>query len=303
MKKLGRTFELEIETGDAADPSDVIRITNPLTLEFSVCRNTFASANTGNFKIHNLAESTRTQIFKDKYRTDIRRKIRLRAGYGNTKSEIFFGDYQDAFSYRQGAGIVTEINALDGVFAMRNGFTSQTIAAGTAMREMLATLAKDMPGIMRAFIGEFTGQNKRGATLFGNSYEQIQTLTNGQCSVDCGVLKLLGPDEVIDDGGDVFVINSQAGLLGSPRRADAQLVAEMMFEPRLTIGQAVNLESTTAPIYNGTYQVCGIEHAGIISDAVGGELKTTVSMLVEERSFKRIKEQPLAKGETVANAT
>ena len=52
----------------------------------------------------------------------------------------------------------------------------------------------------------------------------------------------------------------------------------MIFEPRLQIGQFVEIESKTETIYNGTYKVVGIEHTGMISDAQSGQCKTKVRL-------------------------
>lgn len=52
----------------------------------------------------------------------------------------------------------------------------------------------------------------------------------------------------------------------------------MLFEPRLTIGQQVQLQSQTNRIFNGMYKVMGFEHSGMISPAVGGDCKSSVSL-------------------------
>jgi len=57
------------------------------------------------------------------------------------------------------------------------------------------------------------------------------------------------------------------------------VTAEMLFEPRLKIGQVVELVSRDYPSLNQLYKVIGIQHSGTISDAVGGKCKTTVRML------------------------
>ena len=52
----------------------------------------------------------------------------------------------------------------------------------------------------------------------------------------------------------------------------------MIFEPRLQIGQFIDIQSKTETIYNGTYKVIGIEHSGTISDSQSGTCKTKVSL-------------------------
>lgn len=52
----------------------------------------------------------------------------------------------------------------------------------------------------------------------------------------------------------------------------------MLFEPRLTVGQLVRVESTTNRQYNRDWKVLGFEHRGIISPSVAGECVTSVRL-------------------------
>ena len=52
MSKFQRKYELTLETATGS----TITITDPLTLEFSITRDTLASANTADFRIFNLGE-------------------------------------------------------------------------------------------------------------------------------------------------------------------------------------------------------------------------------------------------------
>ena len=54
----------------------------------------------------------------------------------------------------------------------------------------------------------------------------------------------------------------------------------MIFEPRITVGQLVEIESSTASIFDGQFKVIGIHHAGIISGAVAGEARTTLNLFI-----------------------
>jgi hypothetical protein len=64
---------------------------------------------------------------------------------------------------------------------------------------------------------------------------------------------------------------------------------EMLFEPRLTIGQTVQLKSDTNRIFNGIYKVMGFEHSGTISDAVAGPCKTSVSLWLGTQVLETVK--------------
>ena len=52
----------------------------------------------------------------------------------------------------------------------------------------------------------------------------------------------------------------------------------MIFEPRLLVGQALYLESTTEKNFNGNYKVIGFKHAGNISGSVASKVITSANL-------------------------
>lgn len=81
--------------------------------------------------------------------------------------------------------------------------------------------------------------------------------------------------------------------MNTPTLEQSFVHCEMIFEPRLVIGQTIALETSTgdnnapgslapagtasAPLSN-VYKVTGFTHRGIISPVVGGELITEVTL-------------------------
>lgn len=55
------------------------------------------------------------------------------------------------------------------------------------------------------------------------------------------------------------------------------------------MSQVLELNSSVQKVYNGQYKVIGIKHQGIISEAVGGQLITTLNMLLGSDYFGRLK--------------
>lgn len=271
--KFGRKYTLSVEVAGGQKTE----ITLPLTIDFDVRRNSQSSANTANFRIYNLHERTRNLIYFDRYNISEFRAIQLRAGYQTFTPLIFNGTVRQSYSYREGVNMITEIECYDGGFQMVNGFTSQTIGIGTTATEVIRSLASTLPGLTaQPIVGAFNTINKRGEVLFGNTWELISQKTGGLANIDNGQVKALQNNEVID--GEIVEINSANGLLGSPKRSDALLEFDMLFEPRLTIGQVVDLKSSTNRIFNGRYKVMGVTHRGTISGAVAGDATTTVSL-------------------------
>ena len=285
--KFGRKYTLAIEVAGGQRTE----ITLPLTIDFDVRRNSMSSANTANFRIYNLGERTRNLIYFDRYNISEFRAIQLRAGYDKFTPLIFNGTVRQAYSYREGVNMVTDVECYDGGFQMVNGFTSQTIGIGTTATEVVRSLAASLPGLSASpIVGAFNTINKRGEVLFGNTWQIIGQKTGGLANIDNGQVKALQNNEVIT--GEITEISSSTGLLGSPKRSDALIEFDMIFEPRLTIGQVLELKSSTNRIFNGRYKVMGVQHRGTISDAVAGTAVTTVSLWLGTQVLQVIQGTP-----------
>lgn len=282
--KFDRKYKLSVEVEGGRN----VEIELPFTCEFQVNRQSLASANTGTFVIRNLGQRTRDLIYLDKYDWTTPRAVQFRAGYGTFTPLILNGTVKQAFSYREGVDMVTVIEAWDGGFQHVNGFSSMTVAPGQSANYILNKLCADLPQIKGApIIGDFPVTNARGEVLFGNTWQIIQQKSNGLATIDNSQVKILNNNECIE--GEIPLINSDSGLLGSPRRSDAQLEFEMLFEPRFTIGQIVQLQSSTNKLFDGTYKVMGFNHKGVISPVVSGQASTSVSLWLGTELLKVIK--------------
>lgn len=277
MRKWTRNYFLTVQTDEKA--LDYIDITMPLTISFRIKRSVNSSANTASITVLNLAENTRRKVFLDSYKTMYYKGIELRAGYGNEKETlplIFKGNIQKAFSKRNGTNYETTIDALDGGFAYVNARSSRQFAAGTTDKQALKELAADLPHIELGKIGNFNLTSPRGNTVDGSTLDYFSTFSEKNFFIDLEKINCLLPSEGFE--GNIKVINADVGLLGTPLREEAFLTFEMIFEPRLQIGQFIDIQSKTETIYNGTYKVIGIEHSGTISDSQSGTCKTKVSL-------------------------
>jgi hypothetical protein len=184
--------------------------------------------------------------------------------------------------------VVTEISAYDGGLAIANGFTAQTIAAGANVRDVISTLARSLPRIAGTpVVGDFPGVNYRGKVLFGNTWNLILQESGNLATIDNNQVKVLQPNEAL--AAEIPVISSESGMLGTPRRSQTKLEVDMLFEPRLTVGQIVELRSTVNPIYNGVYKVAGFAHRGVISPAQGGQAISTVSLFFGDAEFNIVR--------------
>lgn len=258
---------------------DVIQITNPFTLEFSIQRKALASVNTGTFRIYNLNEDTRNSLYKDYTNLLCLRKVVLRAGYEDPLPIIFSGNIKWCTSARKKGqtNFVTEIEAYDWSFAMSNSYSNWNIPGTVSKQRVIDQLIKDMSGlgVSRGLVRSYSEEYK-DVVVSGETWERLKTETQGACYIDNGKVNVLNEDDCFV--GDINEISSRTGLLGSPKRSETYVMAEMLFEPTLVIGQLAELQTSSQKMFNGQYKVVGINHQGVISDAVSGDCTTTVSL-------------------------
>jgi hypothetical protein len=274
--KFQRTWTAVIAGAD----NQQITVAYPLTIMFHVSRNTLASANTGNFRLYNLSEKNRMLILKDRWDPEIYRQIIVYAGYQSEPKlpVIFQGNILSAQSYREGVDWITEIEALDGGFGIINGQVSTTLPEGWNFREIFNSTVQTMKNVTRGAVGDFGANNSRGVTLMGNSWDVLnKAVQDGDAFIDNEQVNVLRNGEYRMESGLVTTINADSGLLGTPRRYDKTLQISVLFEPRMVVGQKIELESLET-VFNGVYKIIGIAHRATISEAIGGDAVTTITV-------------------------
>lgn len=291
-EKFDRQFSLKVEIQprgkDEAPPTARdrwVEITQPLTVEFHICRSLMGSANTANFRILNLASRSRNQIYKDRYNFTDYRACQFWAGYGGRLYQCFNGNVIAAWSKRDSGSTetVTEVQAQES-YAMVNAFTNRSIAQ-TGYRDALMQISKDFLHMDEPIIGNIQGESARTLALYGPSIKLLQQYAgDATVTIDNNRLLVLRPNETIK--GDIAEVSSETGLLGSPYRSQFLVEAEMLFTPELKVGQFLQLKSTVNPIFNKVpYRVIGFQHSGVISGAVCGTARTLVQLQTGQGEF------------------
>jgi len=279
MGKIFPTWQLSVETGpfdSSGNATTHLALYPPYTCEFDIRREYLASAQTGTFVVSQLGEPTRNQIYKDRYATTQYAALQFRAGYqsqGGFLPLLFNGTLRWAYSERtEPTNVRTIMEAFDGGFAMANAQTNRSVASGQSLADTLRSLNADLPNIYPTpIIGSFPQTSPRGQALSGPTWKIIQdNIPAGSfATIDNNQLKVLNDNEYIaPPSGNIPVISSQTGLLSPPIRSGALIVCELLFEPRLAVGQLINLQSTENTIYNGPKKVMGFSHKGTISGGV-----------------------------------
>jgi hypothetical protein len=267
----------------------------PTTLEFHVESRALASANTASFRLYNLNSNTRKVIYKDYFDIEGSNSLRLvtlMAGYGDALSRVFYGNIKEAQSFREEGSVnfITSIDCYDWSFAMVNALSRDTLGPpeyplpllrSTVIDRLINDLTK--VGISRGVVNK-EGFDLGGAPYLkaytpaanydGNTWEALKHETNDHCFIDNGTVHCMLDDDCFE--GDTILINSDMGLLSTPKKSKNLMKIDILFEPSIRLGQRVELMSQSEPLYNGPYKVIGIEHHGIISGAVGGKCRTTL---------------------------
>lgn len=301
MIKLGRRYKLTFQTDVTASKKNAIEITNPITLQFDIDRNTASSLNSASFRIYNLSETNRSLIFQN--RTSInnardRKKVILQAGYSTALNRdedlttIFTGDLLEAYSYRQGTDVITYINAQDGGFAAYNSRTNTTLQKGLSLKDIASNLIAGFKenGVEKGVIGNIEGTAKTSTALNGNNFSLLTKDYKDQVFIDLEKVNILNQNEYIkSSGGKVLLITSESGLLGTPLRQGSNVVIDMLFEPRVHVGNLVEISAQFNPLFNGQYKVMGIKHSGTISEAIGGDCKTTLQLFIGNELLGELK--------------
>ena len=172
--------------------------------------------------------------------------------------------------------MVTTIDVIDPDILTQ--YTSVTFDAGTTFKEAINYLTSQFPNLKQGEVGSFEGEFKTPTVFDGNSFSAINELTGGHTFIDNGILNTLNDNECLSNYG-AYLIQSDTGLLGTPKRYDAVLEIEMLFEPSIRLGQMVEIVSETQSRFNGQYKVVGLEHNCTISGATAGTRTTKIQVL------------------------
>lgn len=281
MDKLGRNYVLRVQdNGGRGSPviigSQDVEIKFPLTMDFDIKRALISSANVAQFRIYNLSEGTRVKLAHDISDWGTYQGVELRAGYGSNMPTIFKGNVRQCWSVREVCDIITTIECYDGGFAIAAAFTAAGIPEGEPTSEAFARMIADLPGIKRGIIGSYNDKLGRPMALNGPTADQLAKLSEGGFFIDLETAHVLGENECIQ--GQIDELSSDSGLLSTPVREIGILRFDMVFEPRLIIGQRIFLKSKTARSFNGFYKVQEIHHKGTISAAVCRQAITSVTL-------------------------
>ena len=273
-QKFGRNFRITIDPKDGGAP---IIVTMPFTIRFWIQRSATSDTNPLSLDIYNLSAANRSRLYQDAWNQDTNaiKTIVVEMGY-STLYRVFSGVIHEMNSSREGVDIVTRIEAYDNGSDIATTKTFQTLESGQSIAAILGFLIGQFPNLTQGAIGNFPQIMQRPVTLNGSTWDLLKTYSNNKVYIDNGKIYVLNDNEVV--GAQTYTVNSDTGLLETPRRAEGTLSISMLLETGIDLFTQVKLESSINKLYNETYKVIGIRHEGTISGAVNGRAVTTLTL-------------------------
>jgi len=302
MISFNPTYTLSVEVGPFGpkdkngyqDATQNITFKLPTTCDFEINRAFWASAQTGTFTLYNLKDQTRNLLYHDRYNTFQRANIQFRAGYGGKEYLLFNGWVRNCYSKRPGKDYMTVIEAFDGAFQRTNSWTSFTRTAGMGLPDVIFNLNQDFVNTYKLAPTPFIGtlppvKNLRAASYFGPTDSILRSILPKSLlyTIDSNRLIVMSYSDTTE--GTLGVIDSANGLLEPPTRSETFVETKLLFNPALTMGQNVILDSADNSIFNKIYKVMGLIHSGTISTAVGGKRTTTASLYLGQQILQATK--------------
>jgi hypothetical protein len=292
FNKFGLTWLLTFRN---PSQSEQIEISYPLTIEFNIERNISNSLNTASIRIKNLEESIRNKFQFDHYRlVDFDKSLKnykqiiLQAGYDGNLTTIFAGNLLQGYSYRAGVDIITFMNCGDGAYAVANSYSNFTINRGQSTNDLIKNLINDLTGTGTVNVGAIAnvdGNIKKAQTISNYTSEIFDKINDAKLTIDLEKINLLKTYDVIDE---ITLIDGDSGLLTTPIRENSYINFDMLFEPKIKLGQLIKINSSINPVYNGQYKVYGVKHSGTISKSANSSVKTSLQAFIGAIGFNAI---------------
>lgn len=301
MEKFGRKYQIVFNIGylsqvgryDKATIVDTVIVEYPLTTDFAISRNSYSQVNTGFLTIYGLAQGTREKLYKDRYDVTTYIEVEVRAGYEDGMSLIFKGTVKECQSYKESGGTEyrTEVEAWDGGLSVYKGEDNDSFSADVDKATILETLCQNMPTVKVGAISEdyYNETTLRPSVYTKKTYDELMTITDGNMFIDFERIYFLKENDVID--GNISSLDVSNSLLGSPKRSNSIIKIQVIFEPRVIVGQWLTVTSLSLPYLNGTYKVLGVAHDGTISGAKCGNMITTIDLFIGTQVFRRVEKK------------
>lgn len=256
----------------------------PLHISFSVEKGDKESNNTATVKLWNLGPGTIAEINRKNA------VLELRAGYGFNLPLILAGDISTVTTEMENANMVTTIEVVDGLVAVRDTYVSMSFAKTTGLN-IIESIANSMG--VSCLISE-EARKKLEQKLFTSGYSAVgagKTVLQKVCgtcglswSIQNGVLQIVVTGCTIST--QAYVLSADTGLLDIPKEItigssskDAQKQdGQKGYEVRYFLNGAIGVDDLImldSKHVKGFFKVCSIAISG---DNFDGEWTCTAQI-------------------------
>lgn len=218
---------------------------------FTIRRGDFQTPNTADVRIYNLSDNTANRVDNEFTR------IQIQAGYQSNLGLIFQGTIKQFRKGREDQkNSYLDVTAADGDEAYNFATAVGSLAAGHTAKDRWAFLNQQMAAQgVTAGDAPFLPKNAsvRGRVYCGMTKDYLRQFATDQgCawSIQDGQLTLI--QKTSFQGGRVPLISPQSGLIGVPEQTQNGIAVRTLLNPRLKIGQLVQIQGTINQARLGT---------------------------------------------------
>ena len=267
---MGKLFDRKIAVSFGVKGSEGKKITD-LRIIFEIEKTSESNPNTIKIQIFNLNKDSWAVLENTK--SDL--SIILELGYKDEPMEILFkGDITKASHTRQGADIVTTIEAGDGTKGLMNATLDKSYKAGTDEKNVIKDLVNTIKESGSIVVGNLsklkTNISQNGLSISGMSKDLLDKLVKKQdleWNIQDNVLQILEPKG--NTGEEAIKLTPQTGLIGTPvKREDGIEFTALIQTTKMKPGRLIHIESRDI---TGNYRVRTVSYKG---DTHGNEWYT-----------------------------
>lgn len=230
MTQFNRRIRVTVGSGPSVIVEDA-------RIDFSIERNLSGEPNPGTIKLFNLAAGTR---YKIKNEFDV---VRLEAGYGDEFGIIYQGEIRHVRHAKEGADVITVIEAGDGEQAI-NGAAANVTLEKPSPKEIADYLVGTMKGVV---LGEAKGLDgpamTRDLVMSGPSSRYLDDLARSErllWSVQNGKLEI-SPEK--EGFSTVALLSPNTGMVGSPEETEDGVILDALISPNLAPNRIIRVVS------------------------------------------------------------
>ena len=270
MKQFGRTISLLIGNGEES-----IEI-NGLRIDFDIEKVIKSEPNNATIEIYNLNDSNRDLLTSKEFN-----RVELYVGYVSDSPKLIFkGDIVKVVNEKEDLDIITLLKCADGYKAYTQSKTMRTMSAGQTDNDFVEQALKDFK-VARGSV-ELPNDRAlpRGKVFMCDTREVLDKVAknnNADWSIQDNELVILPKEKALDEG---FIISSDTGMIGSPRKTDKGIEVTTLCNPEYKIGGLVQIQSRFKE-HSGDFKIQSIRHTGdILADdwfshltCISGEFK------------------------------